>query len=400
MTDVQVVFEFDTGAAGATLFTLDDPVRGVLGNTDYRLAGLFSSVDVTQYVRAVNISRGRSRVLDRVQAASATVVLDNRERLFDPTGSSIYSSSIVPRKNVQITLRSEPIFSGLVDDWNLDYDVSGDYTTTAQCADGFLVLSQVTVGTAAKTSQLSGARVGAVLTEAAWPTLKRDLDTGTVTLQSDSPAANTSILDYLQTVTDTEFGAFFMDRAGDAAFLDRSAVQNFSNPTLLGGTGIPFQTVSVDYGIESLANEVVLSRAGGGTAVRTDATSQTTYGIAELSKTGLLFTTDASMGLLADYLLARYKDPLLRINEVSITMNGLTESQQTEIAELDIGSPLEVTFAPKVGAAVTQYATVDRITHSVTPSLHTVTLAMSGADASFILDSSVFGELDDDRLGF
>jgi hypothetical protein len=59
-----------------------------------------------------------------------------------------------------------------------------------------------------------------------------------------------------------------------------------------------------------------------------------------------------------------------------------------------------VTFTPKVGSAITQYATVDRIAHAVTPGTHALTLTLSRAEPGFILDSSLFGSLDDDSLGF
>ena len=133
-TTAEVLFVFDADAGGVTnFFTLDDSVKGVLDNTTYTLGGDYSLVDVTQYVRSVSISRGRSRLLDRTQAATANIVLDNRQRLFDPTaGTAIspYSSSIVPRKNVQIVINDEPIFTGLVDDWGLDFQRE-DSTTPA-----------------------------------------------------------------------------------------------------------------------------------------------------------------------------------------------------------------------------------------------------------------------------
>jgi hypothetical protein len=403
MPDVQVIFAFDEGAGGETnFFTLDDSVKGILDNTTYTLGGPFSLVDVTQYVRSVSIARGRSRLLDRTQAATASIVLDNRDRLFDPTAGtavSPYSSSILPRKNVQINCNDEPIFSGLVDDWNIDF-MQEDSTTTAACLDGFVTLGQVTLGTTTRTAQASGARVDAVLTEASWPSSKRNIDAGQVTLQADTPEADTNVLDYLQRVNDTEFGAFFMSREGKATFHDRSTVQNFTTPTLIGGTGIPFVTVSVDYGTETLYNSITLSRVNGGTAVASDSTSQTNYGVSDLSKSNLLFDDDTEMSNLAVYLLSRYKDPLLRINSVDINMLALTEAQQKEIAAIDIAAPIEITFQPTVGPAITQYASLDRVEHSITPAAHNVRLSMSRAQASFILDSSIFGELDDDRLGF
>lgn len=400
----KVIFAFDQSAGGTTnFFTLDNDVRGVLDNTTYTLGGSFSLVDVTQYVRNVSINRGRSRVIDRTQAGSATIVLDNRARLFDPlagTAISPYSSSIVPRKNVTITHYDQPIFTGLVDDWQLDYDKSGDYTSTAICADGFLQLGQATVGTTTKTSQLSGARVSAILTEVSWPSGSRDIDTGSATLQADTPAANTNALDYLQDVSDTEFGAFYMSRAGLATFQDRSALQNFTATTLLGGTGIPITSFSVDYGAESLFNQVSLTRLNGGTATATDATSQTAYGVNRLTKTGLLFSTDAANSDMATYLLNVYKDPKFRISEVSIAMDGLTVAQRTTVATLDVTSTLTVTITPTVGSAITQYAVVDRIVHNITPGRHDVVLSLSQAQPGFILNDSVFGVLNDDPLGF
>jgi hypothetical protein len=400
---LKVVFAFDQDAGGTTnFFTLDDSVKGLLDNTTFGLGGDFSLVDVTEYVRSVSTSRGRSRILDRTQSGSAQIVLDNRARLFDPTAGtavSPYAESIVPRKNVQVTVNDEPIFTGFVDDWNIEFDVSGDSTTTAVCADGFVQLGQVTVGTATQAVQTSGGRVGTILNGADWPSSKRAIDTGVVTLQADTPN-NPNALDYIQTITDTEFGAFFMDRAGLATFLDRAAVQDFTVTTTLGGTGIPISSVSIDYGSEQLYNQVVLSRVNGGTATVSDATSQTAYGISELGKSNLLFDDDTELGDLAAYLLSRYKDPTFRISEVSVLMDGLSAAQQSVIAALDVTSPLVVTLTPTVGSAITQYATVDRIAHSVSPGSHTVSLAMSQAQAAFILDSSAFGVLDTDSLGF
>lgn len=399
---VKAIFAFDQSAGGTTnFFTLDDPVKGVLDNTVYTLAGAFSLVDVTEYVRSVSISRGRSRVLDRPQAGSASIVLDNRARLFDPTAgtASPYSSSIVPRKNVQVTVNDEPVFTGFVDDWNIDFDISGDSTSTAVCMDGFVQLGQVTVGTAAQSAQLSGARVGVILTAAGWPTGKRALDAGQVTLQADLPAENTNTVDYLQTVAQTEYGAFFMDREGLATFLDRDSVQDFQTSLTLGGTGVPISSVSIDYGSEQLYNEVTLSRNAGGTAVKSDASSQTAYGVNEFSASGLLFDDDTELGDLAAYLLSVYKDPTLRISGVEVLMDGLSAAQQSSIARLDVASQVTVSLSPSVGPAITQFASVDRVSHSSDPGRHVVSLSLSEAQPAFILDSAAFGVLDSSRLG-
>lgn len=400
-----VIFQFSEGVAGATFrFTLNDPVTGVLNNTTYTLGGEYADVDVTQYVRRVSIQRGRSRVLDRVDTGRATIVLDNRARLFDPTaGTAIspYTNEIVPRKNVRITVAGGTVFTGQVDDWNIDYQLGGDSTTTALCVDGFGQLAGPIMGTQTRTSQVASARVSAVLDEIGWPNPpKRVIQTSTVTLQADTPTPGTNALTYLQTVADTEFGALFMNRQGAVEFQNRASVQNFGTTVILGGTGIPISSVQVSVGSELLFNTITLTRNLGGTVVRQDATSAAAYGELGFTKDGYLFDSDTAMGNLADYLLSRYKDSTLRIDAVSIMVSGLTAAQQETVAGFDVNAPMTVTFQPAVGSAITQTATIDSIAHDISPANHVMTVTLSQAQPSFILNSATFGELDDDRLGF
>jgi hypothetical protein len=53
-----------------------------------------------------------------------------------------------------------------------------------------------------------------------------------------------------------------------------------------------------------------------------------------------------------------------------------------------------------VGSAITQYLTIEGIEHQADPATHFVTFTLSQAQASFQLDSAIFGVLDEDRLGF
>ena len=81
----KVEIAFDLSAAGnGDFFTLNDPIKGELDNTIYPLAGDILT-DVTTDVRGLSIRRGRSRELDKYQAGSLDVTLDNRDRDYDPT---------------------------------------------------------------------------------------------------------------------------------------------------------------------------------------------------------------------------------------------------------------------------------------------------------------------------
>lgn len=391
---LQVQFAFDAGASADTnFFVLGDSGRGVIGSTLYTLGGDQALTDVTQYVRSVSVSRGRSRQLDKVQTGSASIVLDNRARLFDPTAGtavSPYASSIKPRRNVVIAAQGQPIFTGLVEDWDLDFTLD-DSTTTAACADGFLVVAQGRVTAGTQSPELSGTRVGSVLTEIDWPTSKRDLDAGQVTLQADVVGDNVNVLEYLQTVAQTEYGALFMDRQGRVAYRDRDSVQSFTESLEFGGTAIPYSAITVGYGSDLLYNQITLTRNGGGTAIASGTASQAEYGIAEFSASGYLHNSDTATQTLADYLLTIYQEPTFRLTGLTILMDGLSTAQREDVCALDITDAVKVTHTPSVGAPIVQYARIDRIAHSITPARHEVTLEFSQATPSFSLGHAVFG---------
>ena len=79
----QIAFDLSL-TAGVNFFTLDDVDKGVLDNTEYVLGG-DTLIDVTQYLRSVQIDRGRSRTLEKFTAGQCNIELDNRSRIFDPT---------------------------------------------------------------------------------------------------------------------------------------------------------------------------------------------------------------------------------------------------------------------------------------------------------------------------
>ena len=86
--------------------------------------------DVTSYTTSVTISRGLSRELDRFTTGSANLSFTNQTRAFDPfyTSSAFYPN-IKPRKNMKVSTivsgSTAVQFTGLVEDWSLDYAVEG-----------------------------------------------------------------------------------------------------------------------------------------------------------------------------------------------------------------------------------------------------------------------------------
>lgn len=402
----KVEIGFDLSALGGPFFILDDPVQGVLDNTTYTLGGTLF-YDVSSDVLSVSVNRGKSRQLDKFTAGNAGVTFINQDRAFDPlNASSPYYGQIIPRRTVRITTSGSAVFYGSIDDWNLTYDVSGYSTAGAVISDGFTYLAQQVLTAHTATSQLTGARIGAVLdrSEINWPASLRDLDTGGMTLQADVVSDGTNALDYLQLVNFSEPGALFMGADGSIVFRDRTDAPAGTGLVAFtdDGTGVPFVDVQVVYGSELLYNFIQVERANGGTATASDSDSQNSYGVVALVQSGLLMNTDADAQDLADYLLGKYSEPEYRFESLTVALEDLSSGNQTAVLSLEIGDIARIKFTPnQTGTQIDKYATIIRIDHEIVPMSHRITYGFETLDyASLVLDDTVFGLLDDGRLSF
>jgi len=98
---VKVEIGFTASGASAPFFTLGDETLGVLGGTQGLLGGGEILVDVTAFLRSFQVSRGKSRDLDRHQAGQATFSFKNDERVFDPTfEAGQFFGQIEPRRQI------------------------------------------------------------------------------------------------------------------------------------------------------------------------------------------------------------------------------------------------------------------------------------------------------------
>ena len=410
-TVVRIAFDLAAGGAG-NFFTLDDAVKGQLDDAPFGLAGDILE-DVTADVRNITVRRGRSRELERYQAGAATVVLDNKGRKYDPAaGTAItpYGASMRPRKAVQIVSNGLPVFSGVVDDWDLVYALEGNHIASVKMTDGFVFLAQQEIQPHATTIQTSGARIEDILdrSEIDWPTGRRNIDTGTITLQADAIGGTAdpkpvNALQYLQKVDEAEQGALFIGTDGRLTFRSRAALQVLTDVKFADdGTGVPYTNITAAYGSEELRNRVSVSRLNGGTATAQGTASIAAYGPIDFEIRDSLLETDTQAQSLADDIIARYAEPLLRVNGIEVIMNSLTTAQQNQVLGLELGSLVQVVYTPSgIGDAIDQFVTLDSVEHSIGAFEHRVRLSFSQGEApALVLDSLTFGILDTNTLGF
>ncbi len=102
--------------------------------------------NVTSYVREMTTDRGRSDDWGTFDG-SASVVLSNRDRRFDPFNTSgPYYGKLLPRRQIRITATyggtTYPVFRGFVAGWPPVWtDAGKDSTVTLSCFDAMGLLA-------------------------------------------------------------------------------------------------------------------------------------------------------------------------------------------------------------------------------------------------------------------
>ena len=93
------IIDFTDGATFiSTAFTLDNSTKGQLGSA--QLANADDSVDVGSIAIQASIRRGRNRILDKFEAGTATVILQDDNGNFNPSNTnSPYYGKILPLRN-------------------------------------------------------------------------------------------------------------------------------------------------------------------------------------------------------------------------------------------------------------------------------------------------------------
>lgn len=383
-------------------FVLDDPVRGVLDNTDWTLAGV-TFIDITERVASVSIKRGKNRDIDRYSAGTLGVLLHNEDRFFDPIEGTAIAT--VPRVPVRVTVDGTAQFTGSVNDWAYSYNVNGASKVDLAGIDDFTVLArQDVLPTGTPPLESTGARIERVLDmfTVDWPEDRRQIDTGQVTLcPLDFDGENA--LEYLQLVEASEQGQLFIGKTGDLVFRSRDASAARSDNLVLfsdNGAGVPFVDADLNFGSELLYNRVIIN-APAFTAVSDNLLSQQLYGILTL-ELDTLCASQAAVQTIADYLANKYGEPELRFEALTVNLDSITEAQRASVLNMELGDVAEIQFTPNgAGGEIDKYAQVIAISHTVSPARHDVTFSFASLDFTpLVLDDLVFGTLDIRQLGF
>jgi hypothetical protein len=298
------------------------------------------------------------------------------------------------------------LFSGYINSFDTSFyqGVNQTSTVTLQCTDGFRLLNNVSTNTppvpGATAGQLSGARVNTLLDYAGFPNSLRFIDPGDSTMQAD-PGQPRSILAAIQTVEQSEFGAFYMNRQGEARFLDRTRVSELADftPRNFSDVGTPgdLTYTNLDFAFDDqlIINDVTVTAVGGSAQNAQSAESIATYFRKSGQRSDILVQTNAEALDQAQTLLAARKNADIRID--AMTLNILSDSTEFEtLANLstDIYTLITITKAMPGGSSIFRELFVQGVQHDITPETWNMRLLTAEPIIqAFILDSTNQGIL-------
>lgn len=399
LPDVKVEVGFDlTDQPSAPFFRLDDSVQGRLDNTTYRLGGTLF-YDVTDFVQQVSISRGRSDLLATYPAGECQVDFNNHLRTFDPLyPDSPFAGNIVPRREIRVTSGTAVVYTGWIEDWDLDYQPSGDSIATAKAADALAILGNKVLNSFTPSVEKTGERINAVLdrSEVNWPSTLRDIDAGAIDMGTVTVAEETNALGYLQNVAQSDPGQVFITGAGKFAFRDRRRAPLSAGLVEFGGSGISFDSIQIMYGSELLFNDVTVTREGGATAIAQNSASINNYGRRSLTITDMQMNNDADLVDVSLGYASLYSEPEYRIEAMQISLHKKDAAVQEQLLALELGDVCKITFTPNnIGDPIVRYGEIIRLNHSVDPQMYMLELGFQDTRyAPLVLDDAVFGKLD------
>ena len=380
---VRVFVGFNTIDYSANPFQLDDAVYGLLDTGTLASTELF---DLTSIVKSVNVNRGRSRQLDQFNAGTAVVEFDNSSRVLDPLNEDgPYYPFVLPRVPIEITANGIPIFYGLILDWNLDYDKTGQDVMSAVCSDDFAVFANQSFDVFTPAAELSGDRIVSVLAKAEVDYQgTRQISAGSSQLGAYAVSAGTNVLNYMQLVAKSEQGYLYTSANGVFTFKGRDDTLTV-NPDFFftdDGTGLPYQSLSNQFGDELLYNYIITESPAGGPFFASDLDSQVKYQYQQLSLTDLLNSSSVDVESIGDFLLSKYRNPLLRFTGLSSQLAGLSSTDQNVCLSIDLTDFCSVkkSFASGLPASITQDLFVSGIGHQIVPGSHIINFSFEKAE--------------------
>jgi len=407
---VNVILNLSTGPSTAQAMQIDIGKIGVNVFAD----AVAVIVDVSDQVNYIQTQSGRSALADQFQTGTLTLRVVDLNGDFNPTNvTGPYYGLLTPMKKVQITAThlgiTYPIFSGFITSYvnTQPKDATEVAYTTIAAVDAMRLAqnAQISTVTGATAGDLSGTRINEILDQINWPATARDVDVGQTSLQADPGTARTS-LNAMQTVADSEYGAFFVNADGDFVFKDRAtAVSSIGDtPTVFAdaGAGIRYANAKWLLNDDLIFNSATVTRAGGTAQTATNAASIAKYFIHSYNLQDLLMQTDAVALDYARAYVSSRQETSIRCDAIELDL--YTPNYDTGIVaalSLEFFDPITVSTTQPGGSLLEDTLQIFGVANTITPnSFKVVFTTLEPVIDGFIIGNVDYGVIDESVLSY
>jgi len=407
---INVTLNFSTGPATAQAMQIDIGKIGVNVFAD----AVAVIVDVSNQVNYVKTQRGRSALSDQFQTGQLTLRIIDQNGDFNPLNpGSPYFELLTPMKKVQITATysgvTYPIFSGFITSYvnTQPSDATEVAYTTITAVDAFRLgnLAQISTVAGATAGDLSGTRINQILDQIGWPATMRDVDAGLTTMQADPGTARTS-LQAMQTVTDSEYGALYVDATGSFTFQDRTVTVSSIGATPSkfadNGTGIKYANAVWILNDSLVFNSATVSRTGGSPMTATNAASISKYFLHSYNLQDLLMQSDSVALDYARAYVASRAETSIRCDAIELDL--YTDNYNLGIIaalDLDFFDPITIITTQPGGSLLENTLQIFGVANTITPnSFKVVFTTLEPVIDGFIIGNVDYGVIDQDVLSY
>ena len=396
---VNAIINFSTGPSFAQAMIID---QGILG-TNVLAENAAVIVDVSNQIDKIETRRGRNATADQFQTGTMSLRIIDQNGDFNPQNpASPYYELLTPMKKVQITATylgvTYPIFAGFITSYVTTYpkeDANQMAYTTIQAVDAFRLANnaQISTVTGATAGDLSGTRINQILDEIDWPNSMRDIDAGLTTMQAD-PGTNRTSLGAMVTVSDSEYGALYVDATGSFVFQDRAVTVGSiaGTPTVFAdnGTGILYRNAAWILNDVLIFNKATVLRTGGTTQVATNQPSIDKYFLHSYYIDNLLMQTDAVALDYARAYVASRAETSIRVDAIELDLYTPDYTAGTIAAlDLDFFDPITVITTQPGGSTLEKTLQIFGVAYSITPnSFKTLFTTLEPVIDGFIIGTS------------
>tara|TARA_R100001460_G_scaffold25771_2_gene51992 strand:+ start:9044 stop:10306 length:1263 start_codon:yes stop_codon:yes gene_type:complete len=387
-----------------------------------------SFTDISQYVRSININRGRSNELGQFTAGSCELFLSNSDNRFNPTQTTHYydtsnaRTKIQPLKVVKVTATYDSenyvLYYGHLDQIPVMYPAKGaDSIVRFTAIDAFKIFQAQTIqsvgwrigqvgfseiGVSTRLGyddsvELTSVRLSRLLDSIGFPSALRDINTGTLNIQQQG--ITTNLLTAMRECETAENAQFFIAKDGKATFRNRD--YKLSNAKAINvqatfdnsGSNLPYQDVVTSFDTDEVRNVYEWTRTGGATQYVADADSVSRY-TAKTSTVTTKNTSDANVLSIIQQKLSETALPIERIDSLRINPRDNT-SLWEKVLGLEFGDRVKVNITNPNGSTFSDEVWIQSIRHNINSGSQTwnYSISLSPAGSSgWVLGQAKLGE--------